>query len=162
MKVPDPGRDDYEYYVSVTIPKNSAVSSDIQKIKWQGKAHYHSTWETNTALTSCRGIRRLENYFRKTVQEEIHIQQDEDISREEEERWQLDRERVTDALTDYTKVERVIDMKEDEVGDTLYLVKCKLFSHENVSTGLTQDREGTLLRLLHLGDWQPGEQYCAD
>ena len=127
VQVPDPGRDDFEYYVSTTIPNCSAVSSDIQKIKWQGKAHYHSTWETNAALTSCRGIRRLENYFRKTVQEEIHIQQEEDISREEEERWKLDRERITDALTDYTKVERVIDMKEDEVGDTLYLVKCKLF-----------------------------------
>ena len=37
------------------------------QIKWQGKAHYHATWEPWTELTSVRGFRRLENYYRKVV-----------------------------------------------------------------------------------------------
>ena len=165
-EVTDPGRDDFQYYVSVTVPDHSAMfrglEIDTQKIKWQGKAHYHSTWETNAALASCRGIRRLENYFRKTVQEDIHMNQGKDVLPEERERWTLDRERDADALEDYRKVERVIGMKEDEEeGDTLYLVKCKVPYHGNINTRLTSDREGSLLRFVHLGKWQPGQQYCA-
>ena len=55
------------------------------------------------------------------------MKDDKDIPPEEKERWNLDREREADALNDYTKVERVIGMKEDEEdGDTLYYVKCQL------------------------------------
>lgn len=108
QEVTDPGRDDFEYY-----------------IKWQGKAHYHSTWETNATLASCRGIRRLENYFRKIVQEDIHMEHEKDIPLEEREKWNLDRERDADALKDYTKVERVIGKNVDEEGDIEYLVKWK-------------------------------------
>ena len=160
-EVTDPGRDDFEYYVSITALICSALSrdlmSDTEKIKWQGKAHYHSTWETNAALASCRGIRRLENYYRKTVQEDIHMKNGEDIPPEEKERWNLDRERDADALKDYTKVERVIGTKEDEEGDTLYLVKCKFPHHRNVNTRLTLNRERTLLRFLYLGERRVGQ-----
>ena len=106
--VSDPGRDDFEYH-----------------IKWQGKAHYHATWETNAALLSSRGIRRLENYFRKIVQEDIHMKRDKDIPLEEREKWNLDRERDADALNDYVKVERVIGMQENEDGETEFLTKWK-------------------------------------
>ncbi|KAL9104272.1 MAG: hypothetical protein Q9163_000768 [Psora crenata] len=108
QEITEPGRDDYEYF-----------------IKWQGKAHYHATWETNAALVGCRGIRRLENYFRKVVQEEIHMTHDGDIPLEEREKWNLDRERDADALNDYVKVERVIGMRDGEEGDVEYLVKWK-------------------------------------
>ena len=61
-----------------------------------------------------------------------------DIPPEEKERWNLDRERDADALNDYTKVERVIGIKKDEEdGDTMYFVKCKLPQHRNIGTGLT-------------------------
>lgn len=135
-EVTDPGRDDFEYYVSVTVSNRPTLSrdlkSDLRKIKWQGKAHYHSTWETNAALASCRGIRRLENYFRKVVQEDIHMEHEKDIPLEEREKWNLDRERDADALKDYTKVERVIGKNDN--GDLQYLVKCKLSDHGNVTT----------------------------
>lgn len=99
--------------------------SDSEQIKWQGKAHYHSTWETNAALASCRGIRKVENYFRKVVQEDIRMTHGTEIPLEEREKWNLDRERDADALKDYTKVERVIDQRIDEDGDMEYFVKCK-------------------------------------
>ena len=106
--VTEPGKEDFEYF-----------------IKWQGKAHYHATWETNAALQPCRGIRRLENYYRKTVQEDVHMKRDKDIPPEEKEKWSLDRERDADALLDYVKVERVIGMQENAEGETEYLVKWK-------------------------------------
>ncbi|KAL6717952.1 ATP-dependent DNA helicase Hrp3 [Lecanora helva] len=102
----DYGRDDFEYY-----------------IKWQGRAHYHATWESNSNLLSCRGIRRLENYFRKIVQEDIYMMHDKDTPPEEKEKWSLDRERDTDALKDYVRVERVIGKQKDDEGETEYLVK---------------------------------------
>ena len=78
-------------------------------------------------LASCRGVRRLENYFRKVVLEDIRMTHDEDVPPEEKEKWSLDRERDADALTDYMKVERVINTREGDDGDTEYFVKCKSF-----------------------------------
>ncbi|KAI9839979.1 MAG: hypothetical protein M1819_000171 [Sarea resinae] len=102
-----PNRDDFEFF-----------------IKWQGKAHYHSTWETSAKLASCRGIRRLDNYVRKVVEEDIHMGLDPDIPPEEKEKWNLDRERDADAISDYMKVERVIGTRE-EAGETEYFIKWK-------------------------------------
>ena len=110
----NPGRDDFEYFV-----------------KWQGQAHYHATWERNATLASCRGIRRLENYFRKIVLEDMHMQHDEDVPPEEKEKWSLDRERDIDALNDYCKVERVIGSYDTEDGSTQYYVKWRGLYYES-------------------------------
>ena len=53
------------------------------------------------------------------------MEHEKDIPLEEREKWNLDRERDADALKDYTRVERVIGMNEDEEGNVEYLVKCK-------------------------------------
>jgi chromodomain-helicase-DNA-binding protein 1 len=108
------GRDDFEYY-----------------IKWQGKSHYHATWETTTSLTGVRGFRRLENYYRKIVLEDIWMSRDNEVPPEEKEKWMLDRERDSDALLDYTKVERVIGKRYGEDGDTEYYVKWKGLYYES-------------------------------
>ena len=104
--VSEPGREDFEYF-----------------IKWQGKAHYHATWETNAALLHCKGTRKLDNYYKKAVLEDIHMKRDDDIPPEDREKYNLDRERDADALNDYTKVERVIGMQENAEGEIEYLVK---------------------------------------
>lgn len=101
------GRDDFEYY-----------------IKWQGKSHYHATWETTTSLTGYRGFRRLENYYRKIILEDLYMAQNADVPPEEKEKWMLDRERDADALQDYTKVERVIGVQDGEE-ETEYFIKWK-------------------------------------
>ena len=107
----NPGRDDFEYFV-----------------KWQGQAHYHATWERNATLAPLRGVRRLENYFRKIVAEDIYMQQ-EDVPPEEKEKWSLDRERDIDALSDYCKVERVISSYDDGTG-VQYYVKWRGLTYE--------------------------------
>lgn len=107
------GRDDFEYF-----------------IKWQGKSHYHSTWETTTSTTGCRGFRRLENYYRKIVLDDIYISRNSDVPPEEREKWMLDRERESDALLDFTKVERVIGTQEGDE-ETEYFVKWKGLYYEH-------------------------------
>ncbi|KAL1306662.1 hypothetical protein AAFC00_005335 [Neodothiora populina] len=98
-------------------------------IKWQGQAHYHATWEPWTALTSYRGYRRLENYYRKIVQEEQALLQDPDVAPEEREKWILDRETYLDALADYMKVEKVIGSREGD-DDTEYYVKWRALPYD--------------------------------
>ena len=109
----DLGRDDFEYF-----------------IKWQGRSHYHATWETTASLTGMRGFRRLENYYRKIVLEDIYMSRGNDIPPEEKEKWMLDRERDNDALEDYVKVERVIGTRDGEE-ETEYLVKWKALYYES-------------------------------
>ncbi|KXL48029.1 hypothetical protein M433DRAFT_63456 [Acidomyces richmondensis BFW] len=93
-------------------------------IKWQNQAHYHATWESWANLTTYRGFRRLENYFRKIVKVEQSITQDPNIPVEDKEKWNLDREAYLDALNDFVHVERVIGVREDD-GETEYYVKWK-------------------------------------
>lgn len=110
----DLGRDDFEY-----------------NIKWQGKSHYHATWETTTSLTGVRGFRRLENYYRKIVLDDIHVTRGgDDVPLEEREKWMLDRERDSDALLDYIKVERVIGSRDGDE-EIEYYVKWKGLYYES-------------------------------
>ncbi|KAK0656358.1 CDH1-like protein [Cercophora newfieldiana] len=94
-------------------------------IKWQGKSHLHNTWETTETVSGFRGFRRLENYHRKVVEYELDMQfGGDEVSPEQREQWSLDREREEEALADYTKVERVVAVRDGDEGDE-YFVKWK-------------------------------------
>ncbi|KAF2862718.1 hypothetical protein K470DRAFT_227700 [Piedraia hortae CBS 480.64] len=93
-------------------------------IKWQGQAHYHATWKTWAELSGCKGVRRLENYFRKIVKVELAFANDPAAAAEDMEKWNLDREAYLDSLNDYMQIERVINEAEDEDGIE-YFVKWK-------------------------------------
>ena len=58
------------------------------------------------------------------MQEDVHMVQDDDTPPEEKEKWNLDRERDADALTEYQKVDRVIDTRQNDDGEAEYFVKC--------------------------------------
>ncbi|KAK3704274.1 ATP-dependent DNA helicase Hrp3 [Vermiconidia calcicola] len=99
-------------------------------IKWQGKAHYHATWESWATLSSCRGFRRLENYFRKIVRTDLMYAHDPDVPPEDKEKWNLDREGYLDSLNDYMKVERVIGARDGDE-ETEYYVKWKSLFYDS-------------------------------
>ncbi|PFH58256.1 hypothetical protein XA68_13973 [Ophiocordyceps unilateralis] len=98
-------------------------------IKWQGKSHIHDTWETIEALRNVRGFRKVENYFRKVVEQELDIRFGDDVPPESKEQFFLDRERVEEAFEDYTKVERVVAVRDGDE-ETEYFVKWKGLTYE--------------------------------
>lgn len=99
-------------------------------IKWQGKSHYHATWETVESLMSCRSTRRLDNYVRKVLSQELRFAHDDQLAPEDKEKWNLDRERDTDAIEDYKKVERVIGSRETDE-ESEYFVKWKRLPYDS-------------------------------
>lgn len=77
--------------------------------------------------------------------QDLKIKHGKDIPPEEKEQWSLDRERDSDALQDYVRVERVISMQESD-GDVEYYVKCtQPYRCWLSATLLNLNREGTLL-----------------
>lgn len=110
---PETTRHDFEYFIN-----------------WQGKAHIHNTWETTESVAGFRGIRRLENYYRKAIDFELSLKFDnDDITPEIREEYLLEKERQQEALDDYTKVERVVAVRDGEEGDE-YLIKWKGLGYE--------------------------------
>jgi len=105
---PDATRHDFEYY-----------------IKWQDKSHLHNGWETTDTVAGFRGFRRLENYYKKMVEYELDLKfGGDEVSPEQREQWLLDREREEEALEDFTKVERIVALRDGDDGHE-YLVKWK-------------------------------------
>lgn len=121
----------HQLKADVTTPSRSKDDYEFL-IKWQQKAYYHATWETIESLAGVRSVRRLENYIRKTLMEDIRIRNDPDIAPEDKEKWILDREQYIDALEDYKKVERVIGDRDGEQG-TEYYVKWKGLFYEQAT-----------------------------
>ncbi|KAI1295842.1 CHD1-like protein [Xylaria venustula] len=110
---PDASRDDFEY-----------------NIKWQGKSYLHNTWDTLEVLRGYRGVRKLENYYKKTVEYEIDLKfAGDEIPPETREQYMLDKERDQDALEDYTKVERVVAQRSGDDGRE-YFIKWKGLTYE--------------------------------
>jgi len=107
----------------ITTPSHAKEDYEFL-IKWQQKAYYHATWETIESLAGVKSVRRLENYIRKTLMEDIRILNNPAIAPEDREKWILDREQYVDTLDDYKKVERVIGDRPGEEG-TEYYVKWK-------------------------------------
>ncbi|KAI0408930.1 P-loop containing nucleoside triphosphate hydrolase protein [Xylaria palmicola] len=111
---PDATRDDFEY-----------------NIKWQGKSHLHNTWNTLEELRGYRGVRKLENYYKRTVEYEIDLKfAGDEIPPETREQYMLDKERDQDALEDYTKVERVVAERNGDEGRE-YFIKWKGLTYEH-------------------------------
>ncbi|KAI1430144.1 CHD1-like protein [Xylaria sp. FL1777] len=127
---PDATRDDFEY-----------------NIKWQGKSYLHNTWDTLEILRGYRGVRKLENYYKRTVEYEIDLKfAGDEIPPETREQYMLDKERDQDALEDYTKVERVVAQRSGDEGRE-YFIKWKGLTYEyctwelaSTISSLAQDR----------------------
>jgi len=125
-----------EKVVGYRVRDDGELSVDATKhdfefnIKWHGKSHLHNTWDTFDTLRGYRGLRKLENYFKRVVEYELDLKfAGDDIPPETREQYMLDKERDLDALADYTKVERIVAQRSGEVGRE-YFVKWKGLTYD--------------------------------
>ncbi|OTB06541.1 hypothetical protein M426DRAFT_112286 [Hypoxylon sp. CI-4A] len=113
------------------LPSDATREDFEYNIKWQGKSYLHNTWDTSETLRNYRGFRKLENYYKRTIEYEIDLKfAGDDIPPEIREQYMLDKEREQDALEDYTKVERVVTQRIGDEGRE-YFVKWKGLTYEH-------------------------------
>ncbi|KAJ2841877.1 ATP-dependent DNA helicase Hrp3, partial [Coemansia brasiliensis] len=77
-------------------------------VKWKGWSFRHATWDTADTLRGYKGFKKVENYFKHTVLVDYAIRNDPEITREDIEQLDINREMERDTLRDYTKIERVV------------------------------------------------------
>ncbi|KAF9696258.1 hypothetical protein EKO04_006107 [Ascochyta lentis] len=98
-------------------------------IKWQDKAHYHSTWEDYRTAASYKGFRKLDNYFKGPVMADMYATYRRKQEPEEYEQHMVARETERQSQLDFQVVERVIDSQDGE-DETEYFVKWKGLTYE--------------------------------
>ncbi|KAL7772143.1 hypothetical protein CFE70_002096 [Pyrenophora teres f. teres 0-1] len=98
-------------------------------IKWQDKAHYHSSWEDYKTAASYKGYRKLDNYFKGPVSSDMYFHSRKDEDPEEFEQHMVAREAERESQLDFHVVERVIDSRDGE-DETDYFVKWKGLTYE--------------------------------
>jgi chromodomain-helicase-DNA-binding protein 1 len=110
-------------------PRQPSKSDFDYLIKWQNKAHYHSTWEPYEEASSYKGFRKLDNYYKKCVLENMRILSRKDIDPEEYEQYMVQRENQQQNQADFHVVERVIGTRDGDDG-TEYYVKWKGLTYD--------------------------------
>ena len=119
-----------------------ATGSDADRavqIKWQDKAHYHSTWETWDTLSQYKGYRRLENFWRtfRDMQQKLN---DPEYPAEDKEQSNINRQKELEYFQDCMSIDRVIDARDGEE-ETEYHVLCMPFMRLGRGCLLTLHRE---------------------
>ncbi|KAF3939547.1 hypothetical protein ABW19_dt0210321 [Dactylella cylindrospora] len=98
-------------------------------IKWTDQAHIHATWEPSSELNHRKGFRKLNNYMAK-VKQDILRRSDPETTKEDLERWTLERERQLESVLEAKEVERVVASGGGEEGIE-YLVKWRSLTYDN-------------------------------
>lgn len=98
-------------------------------IKWQDQSHYHATWHDWSYLKDLKGKKKVENFFRKMLNEYLSVLADPDTLPEKKEEATIDRHAQVETLSLYTMVERVFDDRQGEL-EAEYLVKWKGLSYD--------------------------------
>ncbi|KAF2263968.1 chromodomain helicase-like protein [Lojkania enalia] len=122
---------DHRLKEDIELDPHSAQKNDFEYlIKWQDKAHYHSTWEPYETVSNYKGFRKLDNYFKNQVLNDMFILGRKEEEPEEYEQHMVARESERESQLDFHIVERVIGTRDGE-DETEYYVKWKGLTYEN-------------------------------
>jgi chromodomain-helicase-DNA-binding protein 1 len=100
-------------------------------IKWKGFAHIHDTHEFYDFLKTYKGFKKVENYIKQVWTPQHAFMMDKNITKEDLEAMEIEKEKVRDLLESYKTVERIIGQKNHEATKEIpyeyvaYLVKWK-------------------------------------
>ncbi|KAI9493291.1 SNF2 family N-terminal domain-containing protein [Zychaea mexicana] len=99
-------------------------------IKWKSWSHLHDTWDTYEYLRSFKGFRKLENYIKTAVYEEMEFRRHPETTQEELEQQDINTERRREDIQHWRTVDRIIAMK-GTPPDCEYLVKWKRLHYDD-------------------------------
>jgi chromodomain-helicase-DNA-binding protein 1 len=101
-------------------------------IKWKGFSHLHNTEEAYEFLKRYKGLKRVDNYIKNVWARDAAFQSRRaagEISPEEVEAYQLEKERIKENLEQCRNVERIVCARnrplEDGTSTTDYFIKWK-------------------------------------
>ncbi|QRW21501.1 chromodomain-helicase-DNA-binding protein 1 [Rhizoctonia solani] len=112
-------------------PEDRPTANMRFHIKWKGFSHLHNTEEAYEFLKRYKGLKRVDNYIRNVWARDNAFQARRaagELSPEEVEAYQLEKERVKDNLEQCRTVERIVTSRlrmTDEGETTDYFVKWK-------------------------------------
>lgn len=106
-------------------------------IKWSDESHLHNTWEDYESLSHVRGIKRVDNYCKQYIIEDLQIRLDPYVTAEDLEVMDMDRERRLDEFKEFEQPERIIDSsrvtQEDGTSQLQYLVKWRRLNYDEAT-----------------------------
>ncbi|SAL99898.1 hypothetical protein, partial, partial [Absidia glauca] len=118
-------KEGYENHGDERRPENNMEF----RIKWKNWSHIHDTWDSTSYLRSFKGYRKVENYIRTFVEEELYFRNHPETTKEEIEQQDINTERRRDEIKDWCTVERIIG-KRGVSSNTEYLVKWKRLHYD--------------------------------
>ncbi|KAF7730273.1 hypothetical protein EC973_002516 [Apophysomyces ossiformis] len=98
-------------------------------IKWKSWSHLHDTWDTYESLSGFKGFRKVENYIRSNIYEDMMFRNHPETTQEEIEQQDINIERRRDEIKDWRTVDRVLAMRGTQP-DCEYFVKWKRLHYD--------------------------------
>lgn len=83
-------------------------------IKWKGFAHIHNTHELYDFLRPYKGFKKVDNYIKQVWTPQQAFLKDKNVTKEDLEAMEIEKERVQETLNSYQTVERIIGQKNHE------------------------------------------------
>ena len=107
-------------------------------IKWKNLSHRHSTWEPLSGLKGLKGYRKVENFYKKVLQDQAYREHP-STSPDEIEQLEIELDLHRELLQDYRKCDRVIASRivepneKNEDGGVEYLCKWLRLPYSDVT-----------------------------
>ena len=101
-------------------------------VRWRGYSHLHNTWEDYMYLKTLKGAKKLDNYVRKLLDEQMW-RKDPHVSKEEIEQRDVNLEMHRQTLEDYKTIDRIIAQRKGADGNAEYLVLWKWLGYDEAT-----------------------------
>ncbi|CAR26515.1 ZYRO0B11638p [Zygosaccharomyces rouxii] len=131
-------KDDIDPQVESQVPELSQCKENyLFLIKWSDESYLHNTWEEYENLKQYRGIKRVDNYCKQFIIQDLEFRLDPYVTAEDLEIMDMERERRLDEFKEYEEPERIVDSQritDDEGSSQLqYLVKWHRLNYDGAT-----------------------------
>lgn len=131
-------KDGIDPQVESQVPELSDCKENyLFMVKWSDESYLHSTWEEYGTLKQYRGIKRVDNYCKQFIIQDLEFRLDPYVTAEDIEIMDMERERRLDEFKEFEIPERIVDSQritDDEGGSQLqYLVKWHRLNYDEAT-----------------------------